>query len=224
MQSVVKVDYVTQCQFSTLKGWLHYRVLIRQHWQEGTLLPLSQAQIRQDKLATLMPLRCRLKDKSWRHFYQDSKRRWLTDLRSRFKKLEELHGYWVEIGHIASRAAPREMSCHCPVTPDPEKNTRAAVAYLVQRGCWATHNPLFKLKFVRCLQHEVFAVWFIWCHVICRCWSALLLSDSDVMLHYKEPFMEALSCKGLNHTQSHLISWWSLAEVELWFKIWSLQA
>lgn len=145
MQSVVNVDYVTHCQFSTLKGWLHYRVLIRQHWQEGTLLPLSQAQIHPDKLDTLMPLRCRLKDKNWGHFYQDSKRRWLTDLRSRFKNLEELHGDWVEIGHIASRAVPREMSCHCPVTPDPEKNTWVAVAYLVQ-GVLSDPQSSFQIK------------------------------------------------------------------------------
>lgn len=140
---------------------------------------------------------------------------WLTDLRSWFKNLKELHRDWVEIGDVAPRATAQEMSCHRPVTPDLEKKPiRAAVAYLV-RGVLSGPQSSFqiKVKFVRCFQREVSTVWFIWYHVICRCWSTPLLSHSDVMLHYKEPFMEALPSMALNHTQSDLTSWWSLTEV-----------
>lgn len=150
MQCAVNVDYVTHFQFSTLKGWLHYRVLIRQHWQEGTFLPLSQAQICQDRWDTLMLVRCRLKNaelgtvlsvfkKTDFRVNRKVNHTWLTDLWNWFKNLKELHGDWVDIGDIASRATPREMSCHCPVTPDCEKNARAAVAYLVRGGAqWLT--------------------------------------------------------------------------------------
>lgn len=142
MQSVVNVDCVTDYQFSALKGWLHYWVLIRQQWQEERLLPLSQVQIRQDRLDTLMPLRCRLKDKELGTLLPEFKKRmadWPT------KQIQKFRG--------ASRGLGWDWT-HC---------IKSCPAWILLRRRWVTHNPLLKLKFVRCLQLEFFAVWSIWC-------------------------------------------------------------
>lgn len=157
MQRAVNADWVTHCQFSTLKGWIHYRVLIRQHWQEGTLLPLSQAQIRRDRRDTLMAARCRLKDEELWTFLSGFKGTgisangqvnhiWMSDLQSRFKNLKKLTGIGSRSGTLHQELLHVKWA-HRLLTG--KKNAKATVAYFVRGGAqWPTNK--LKIHLVPC--------------------------------------------------------------------------
>lgn len=158
-----------------LKGWLHYSVLIRQHWQEedtlanitGSNPPVPEALMAVSREASVQ------RQKTWDNLIRNPKDRFsgelkgewcrtrtikkkkkdmqhlgLTELRNQFKNLEELYTYWVEFEDIASRATPDKMSCKwsCHCPVTPDPETTPEAAWLISVGAAQWPQILFSDK------------------------------------------------------------------------------
>lgn len=115
----------------------------------------------------------------------------LTDLRSQFKNLEELHMYWVGFEDAASRATPDKMSCkwscHRPVTPDPETTPEAEWLILVGAAQWPQILFSDKSKVCKMFSSMKFPQPDSYSAVLFGGIDPQSSQQTGVVLHYKEP-------------------------------------